>query len=75
MDEEIKIEKNIPAPKVWGHTKYPLSDMEVGDSFEVPKGRHSSLSTARRTAQQRYTDRRWTIRRQHDGTYRIWRIA
>lgn len=32
----IKIEKNIPPPFGGGRTKYPFSEMQVGDSFFIP---------------------------------------
>lgn len=42
---EIKIEKGIPIPEVGGPCiKYPFRQMEIGDSFVVPKGVRTSLS-------------------------------
>lgn len=35
MDEDIRIEKNIPMPVVKKQNKYPFAEMEVGDSFFV----------------------------------------
>jgi hypothetical protein len=39
----IKIEKNVPFPS--RRNKYPISDMEVGDSFFVP-GKKSTQAGA-----------------------------
>jgi len=35
---KIKIEKNVPIPKKGGNNKYPIAEMNVGDSLFFPVG-------------------------------------
>ena len=43
----IKIDKNVPMPTIPAQTRYPLSTMEVGDSFfaegKTPQNMSNSL--------------------------------
>jgi hypothetical protein len=79
------IEKNIPVPenvRTGRRSTYPLSDMQVGDSFLVPfdlddhkkvtQRVHSAASQFRR----RVTDsqRQFVVREETTGV-RVWRIA
>lgn len=43
---EFKIEKGVPIP-TW-HDKYPLRDMEVGDSFFIPLSNDKKKNTSAR---------------------------
>jgi len=47
MEKTIKIEKNIPIPaaRAGRASKYPLADMEVGDSFSFPASRLTSVAS------------------------------
>tara|TARA_R100000149_G_scaffold60384_2_gene29560 strand:- start:102 stop:365 length:264 start_codon:yes stop_codon:yes gene_type:complete len=85
---EIKIDKNVPVPigsdRRSGSRKYPLSEMNVGDSFFLPmeegdniKRMGNRMSQARQTYQKshegvRFTQRIW----QEDEVIglRVWRV-
>lgn len=75
MSDFFEIEKGIPVPA--RQLKYPLREMEIGDSFFVPSrsdGRpptiYKSLGTYHRTlAPKRF------VQRLVEGGARIWRIA
>ncbi len=72
----IKIDKNIPMP-VSLTTKYPLLEMEIGDSFlacdKHDAVRQSSISTQIRVwaASKKY-DWKFTVRKTDHGI-RVWR--
>ena len=77
----INIEKHIPVP---GRNKYPLGDMEVGDSFAMPvqEGwRASDFATKIRSAATAYCERakstaKFSVRLVENKTLaRCWRIA
>lgn len=80
----IQIEKGIPVPSRQGgrgKAKYPLADMEVGDSFFVPWGEselktRSTLSNAISAFHLRNKPKRFTSRKDPAGCgVRVWRIA
>lgn len=71
----IIIEDNIPLPRrtVGRKTKYPLDQLEVGQSFVVP------AKSPRRMASYAYTrgkkiGRRFAVRNVGSGV-RVWRVA
>jgi hypothetical protein len=69
------IEKNVPIVRV-KHAKsykYPFSKMAVGDSFSFPKGMQNRVSSAA-TYYGKITKRKFTIRKNGNGTCRCWRI-
>jgi hypothetical protein len=69
----IKIDKGIPIPKPLkltprsGTVMSALREMEVGDSIAFPRASKGIYQHA-------LTPKRFTIRKQPDGTYRCWRI-
>jgi hypothetical protein len=80
------IEKGIPIPKgpgraEKGQSKYPLADMEVGDSFLVTEAKTSGFSGTFDNFRIRHPDKaawRFSTRTvQHEGqkAIRIWRVA
>ena len=72
MNEEFKIEKNIPMPTNRGPvSRYPLKDMEIGDSFFVAGRDHAARNI--RGVLQRHRPKRFSVRMQ-DGGIRVWRI-
>ena len=73
----FKIEKNIPVPSSRGRVAiYPFREMEVGDSFAVPGMKQPVLSNLACQAAKRIGDgRRYSTRRQPDGSIRVWRVA
>lgn len=74
MTEQFKIEAGIPIPKGRAlREKYPLGEMEVGDSFEAPADQRSYIDQAKSRMKQR-TGKEFTCRRQPNGKVRIWRI-
>lgn len=69
---DIKIEKNVPMPKVGSgrRTKYPFGDMDIGDSFSSPDQRVASASLH----YGKRHDKKFSMQRQPDGSYRTWRV-
>ena len=66
----IEIEKNVPLFPRKTNTKYPFAEMKVGDSFVIPPRPKTPIL-------QGYAKTfgiKITIRRQPDGSYRVWRI-
>lgn len=61
MNEEIKIEKNVPMPRSYktGLTE-AMKKLKIGDSFLI-KSQSVGIKC--------------TTRKQPDGTYRVWRIS
>jgi hypothetical protein len=74
----IKIEKNIPSPDSRTATRYPLAEMEPGDSFFVQAKTEREkviIRTAITRAKQRSKAVGTFITRSVDGGIRVWRIA
>lgn len=77
----FKIEKGIPAIKSYGgpgKSKFPFSNMEIGDSFFVPWGddpikMRSVLSNAMAAFHLRNKPKRFTSHK-IEGGVRVWRI-
>mgnify|MGYP000533667375 CR=1 FL=1 len=72
---EYKIETGIAIPKRGASgraLKYPLPDMEIGDSFLVPRKLKVSVSAAVAYYGKK-TGKRFTVQIVEDGV-RIWRI-
>ena len=76
---EIKIEKGVPLPSV-GHdrrpSKYPIKDMQVGDSFFVPLEDDPIFTRARQTIY--VSARRCGVKvavRKKEAGLRVWRVA
>lgn len=65
----MKIEKNIPLP-----SKYPFSEMKVGDSFEVPESTKRTTVTVAANRYGRKHGVKFTVRLTPDRTLRCWRI-
>ena len=86
---QITIEKNVPLPKPrmrGGVTVYPFPQMEVGDSFALPRDRGQTLtgscktqnilsSCARNYAKKHNPEARFSIRLIDENTVRVWRVA
>lgn len=70
----IEVEKNIPIPQKKGRApKYPFSDMNVGDSFEVVDApKNTVLNAANQWSKRHNKKAKFTIRFE-DGKTRIWR--
>ena len=70
---EINIDKDVPIPSK-GRTKYPLGEMNVGDSFLVNKGAEKT-SSLRMTVSiyGKKHNKKFTTRTTPDGV-RVWRI-
>ena len=64
----MKIEKGVPVPR--GRIKYPLKEMEIGDSFFVENVRVAPMGVY--NAARRY-DMKITSRQEGNG-YRVWRL-
>lgn len=85
-----EIEKDIPIPPPWGRpgydeVKYPIFEMEVGDSIFVPVPEGKKIETVRNTLNANFrrkavsvTGRRFACRTaEKDGVkgLRVWRTA
>lgn len=62
----------IPAGKCGGNHKWPWDQLEVGDSFLMP--RKLSSASGQATAHAKKTGRKYTCRTEAEGI-RIWRVA
>jgi hypothetical protein len=69
---DIKIEKGIPAPRDRWH-KYPLMEMEVGDSIWLPKPEGDKIRKAANMHGVRHN--REYVSRSTDEGVRLWRIV
>ena len=73
----MKIEKNVPMPSVnaGGFRKYPLGDMEVGDSLLDVDATDTTSSKLRNAAKiyGRRNGMRFTSRKVDEGV-RVWRV-
>ena len=75
MTSDYVIEKNVPLVQKNGagrKPKYPLRQMEVGDSFVVPGGNVKSMRSAMRFAELRH-GRKFKAQQQEGGV-RVWRV-
>ena len=82
---DIKIEKEVPFPKKLFSSRaecpYPLSEMEVNDSFLVPNPDNLSINQLRNQVNSRINyhskhlqdKRKFSIRQIEDGL-RVWRV-
>ncbi len=79
--DEIKIEKGVPMGRSrFEAKKYPLFEMEVGDSFIVPsKVKQAAAYGISRQANQiailAGKPHRFKTGKVSDGIYRVWRVA
>ena len=73
MITEIGIEVGIPAPKMRVVYAYPYEEMDVGDSFVVPRSARGKVLNANYRAGKRL--QRVFIARTEGETIRVWRQA
>lgn len=73
----IKIEHNIPIKGIKvSRSKFPFKDMEVGDSFKVPKSKRSgALASACGYGARQEPEQKFTSKIVDDRNVRIWRIT
>jgi hypothetical protein len=78
MQETFTIKKSVPmpvgGPGDTGKTKYPFSEMGVGDSFAVSVSACSVRSAMRYWRSTHDFSRQFSVRKTPDG-YRCWRVA
>ena len=67
----FKIDKDVPMPNMW--QKYPLGDMEIGDSFFLPRAKTQNISPMLRKYSIR-NNKKFSVRAV-DGGVRVWRIG
>jgi hypothetical protein len=80
MKMAIQIETGIPMPlkpSTRGKSKFPMSEMKVGDSFAVDLGDHKSWAFVFSAIQdaQRITGFKFSTRLVEDGKRRVWRVS
>lgn len=66
---KLLIEKGVPIPR-----RFPFEEMEVGDSFAVPKEISKDAIYGSANYYGNKYNKKFTVRRMDDGTYRCWRI-
>lgn len=69
----VKIEKDIAIPDAITHMKYPLDEMDIGDSFVVDASYKPSIACAI-SRRHKNTSKQFTTRKSA-GMIRVWRIA
>lgn len=75
---KIGIDKNVPIPtKADRTTKYPWADMEIGDSFFVPKANKNTIASTSAAASVKYRHSYKTVEVVQGRTkgVRVWRIG
>lgn len=72
----IEIEHNVPVEKTnYRKSKYPYTEMEVGDSFVVPLiNRSGAVSSCLGWGQRQSPIRKFTSRLINETTVRVWRV-
>lgn len=74
---DFAIDKNVPAPAGSGRrgapAKYPFSEMEFGDSFEVDSTKSQSVRTSAAQFGRR-TGRKFSVKQAGPGKHRCWRV-
>lgn len=76
------IERDIPLAKITGtgartgtrESKYPLGEMDVGDSFLLSEGTVKTASHIVVAGNKRFPDRKFASRTVEGGV-RVWRVA
>lgn len=68
----IKIDKNVPLPKMQSHAKYPFMNMDIGESFFVNKDIVTEVRNAAHMIGKR-KGLKFTVRKISEG-YRCWRV-
>jgi hypothetical protein len=74
VSNEYKIEKNVPLPRGTVHNGSFLNamrQMQIGDSMIISEGKRSA-NAYNCACRLNY---KISMRRQPDGTYRMWRVA
>lgn len=74
--EFFTIERGVRMPLVCSGcgSKYQFCSMEVGDSFALPSINKSQVASAAWNFGKRH-DMKFSMRKQSDDSYRIWRVA
>lgn len=69
---KVKIDKGVPLPD--HHLQvYPFKDMQVGDSFLLPKGISSASVRTQASRNGRELGRTFSVRKTPEG-FRCWRV-
>ena len=76
--KEIEVEKGIPVPRTQVTMRWPLKEMQVGDSFPIPKGKRGVVA-AHASRAGRDTGKMFTVRTIKDEKtgkkeVRCWRV-
>lgn len=85
MENEIKIDKGIPIPKlsynngIYRKRKYPFRQMEVGDSFIISEEYSRDIMSRKGTAARAWSAKsgmgyKFSLHKTSDNKIRIWRI-
>lgn len=70
-----KITKSIPIPERRKVYSFPIENMDVGDSFEVPPAEKAAASGCCNWHARKNEGKKFTIRKMPNGNYRVWRIS
>lgn len=69
--EVVQINKNIPIPNTY--TRYPFSQLEIGDSFTVGIAKKSSVA-ARVSRLNKQGSRQYLVRKIDENNLGVWRV-
>lgn len=70
--DEFRIERTGTMPDVRVRNRYPIKQLKVGESFVIPKDR---VPNGRINGLGRRYNFRLSVRKQADGSVRVWRVA
>lgn len=71
----VKLESGVEKPPKGVVNKYPLEEMEVGESFAITDINSNRITTLMRAVKKTWPNRTYDARKMRDGSYRIWRDA
>lgn len=75
MQTKFKIQKGVKIPSAYRSTKYPFPDMEIGDSFVIPKEIAPIVRVAANDWRTFYDrDKKFSVKRFSDTEHRCWRV-
>jgi hypothetical protein len=66
---DFKVDQGVPMPKVY---RYPIDELEVGESFEFPIEKRQSVQTSASNIKKK-SDKSFVVSKVNDEVGRIWR--
>lgn len=76
-ENKIPIDKDVPIPKEMAErgrrVMYPITDMEVGDSFEIEPEKLKSIRSVIWKHKSKSPEQDFYVQQGDDDKYRVWR--